>query len=103
MTLTPLRTDVATNDPNHAAIHNEERTRINVLAQVAYPYFDVTAYGAIGDGVADDTLAIEEAFAAAAVNGGTVVFPTCVGYRITDTLVGLQNSGGVVVKGYGMP
>lgn len=38
--------------------------------------FDVTSYGAIGDGVTDDTLSIQVALNAASVKGGTVYFPS---------------------------
>lgn len=38
-------------------------------------FFNVRNYGAVGNGVADDTTAIQAAITAAAVNGGTVYFP----------------------------
>jgi hypothetical protein len=42
----------------------------------AAPVFDVTAFGAIGDGTTDDTVAVRAAFAAAAAAGAsTVLFP----------------------------
>jgi hypothetical protein len=43
------------------------------------------AYGAEGNGITDDTTAIEAAITAAAVAGGTVFFPAG-RYRITDTI-----------------
>jgi hypothetical protein len=49
------------------------------------PYFDVRHYGAVGDGVTDDTAAVVLAFAAAAVAGGIVLFP--VGTYLTDAVV----------------
>lgn len=39
------------------------------------PYFDVTAYGAAGDGTTVDTTAIQDTIDAAAVDGGVVWFP----------------------------
>jgi len=39
-------------------------------------YENVTAYGAVGNGIQDDTQAIEEAIDAAALNGNYVNFPT---------------------------
>ena len=45
-------------------------------AALAAGTFDVTAYGAVGDGKTDDTSAVRAALAAAAAaNGGTVLFP----------------------------
>jgi hypothetical protein len=38
-------------------------------------WFVVTDYGAVGDGATDDTAAVQAAFTAAAVAGGTVYFP----------------------------
>jgi len=52
----------------------------------ARPVIDVTAYGATGNGVTDDTAAIQAAIdAAEATKGGTVHFPAGT-YRISGTL-----------------
>src|SRR5438034_870459 len=48
--------------------------------------FDVKAYGAIGDGKADDTGAIRAAIAAADARGGGVVWFPRGTYRVTSTL-----------------
>lgn len=51
------------------------------------PVFSITDYGAVGDGVADDVLAIQEAIdAAQAAGGGTVLLGNGT-YRITGPLV----------------
>lgn len=56
-----------------------------------YKIFNVKAYGAVGDGVVNDTTAIDAAIAAAqAVGGGTILFPEGV-YR--------SNGGHVVTSG----
>ena len=48
----------------------------DVFFKSGRPWYDVRAYGALGNGVADDTTAINAAIAAAAaVGGGTVYFP----------------------------
>lgn len=47
--------------------------------------FNVRAYGARGDNVADDTAAIQAALTAAGVSGGTVYFPAGI-YRVTANL-----------------
>ena len=44
-----------------------------VIVSVGNQTFDVRSYGAVGDGVANDTLAVHKAFAAAAGAGGGVV------------------------------
>ncbi len=69
------------------------------IAGLAGVYFNVksSAYGAVGDGVADDTAAIQAAITAAGVSGGIVFFPNGT-YRLTSALnlvdaVSLQGSG----------
>ena len=59
--------------------------------------FDVTAYGAVGDGVTDDTSAFQTALDAAGVAGGTVYIPAGV-YLTSNTLL---IPGGVHVQGDG--
>ena len=49
--------------------------------------FDVTAYGAVGDGSADDTAAFREAWkAACAVEGGVLLAPANYCFKITSTI-----------------
>lgn len=70
-------------------------TSIQASLGKPFPYFDVTdaTYGATGDGVADDTSAINAAIvAAAAVGGGLVYFPPG-DYRVTSTLTAGQDVG----------
>ena len=50
------------------------------------PWFDVKAFGAIGDGIADDTLKIQQAINAAGVNGGGTVFFPPGKYKVTVSL-----------------
>lgn len=62
--------------------------------------FNVKDYGALGNGVADDTAAISSAITAASVNGGIVLFPA--GSYLVNSGTGLSISGaGVVLKGSG--
>jgi parallel beta-helix repeat protein len=71
-------------------------------------YFFVTQYGATGDGVTDDTVAIQAAFTAAGAAGGGVVFFPKGNYLVSATIVwpagatirALGSSGGdVIVNG----
>jgi len=57
---------------------------------VELPVFDVKAYGAIGDGVTDDTTAIQSAINACQNSGGTVFFPLGI-YLITNLLIQYNN------------
>lgn len=59
--------------------------------------FDVTYYGAVGDGATDDTGAIQDAIDAASVVGGTVVFPAAT-YLLRDQIT---VAAGVTVWAYG--
>jgi hypothetical protein len=61
--------------------------------------FNVKDFGAIGNGIADDTIAIKAAVAAASVAGGVVYAPAGK-YRLSETVV--INAPGVYIKGDGM-
>ena len=61
--------------------------------------FNVKAYGAVGDGVTDDTVAIQAAATASAVSGGTLFFPTGT-YVVSSGITGLNNSG-ITISGHG--
>lgn len=51
------------------------------------PRYDVTQYGAVGNGVTDDTAAIQAAFTACyAGGGGTVEFPGAHAYKVSSTI-----------------
>lgn len=52
--------------------------------------FNVKAYGALGDGVTDDTAAVTAAVVAAAVNGGTVYFPQGI-YIVNGVAINASN------------
>ena len=54
------------------------------VLRLSEPYYDVKAYGAVGDGVTDDTAAIQAAIAALPATGGSVYFPP--GTYITATI-----------------
>ena len=69
--LTTLRTEMG--------VEVAERVRLNRYA------YDVLDFGAVGDGIVDDTAAIMAASHAA--GGAIVYFPACRRYRITSTLV----------------
>jgi hypothetical protein len=73
--------------------------------------FNVKTYGAVGDGVADDTIAINAAVAAAVAAGGGVIYfppvnPATQAYRVTKTLpsqasIDLSNVHNLVFLGDG--
>jgi len=63
------------------------------------PFIDVRAYGAIGNGIADDTTAIQNAITAAMVNGGIVFFPPLT--YLTSGEITIVNANKVTLLGYG--
>ena len=88
---------------------------VNILgAPTCGPCLDVTAFGAVGDGVHDDTAAFQAAVAAALPTGGCVHVPgveLAKGYVITNTvtlgagvkLIGEQSGTPAVPHCYGPP
>ena len=58
----------------------------NVYMKGPTPWYDVKAFGAVGDGVADDTQKIQQAINAAGANGGGTVFFPQGKYRVTVSL-----------------
>jgi len=58
------------------------RTRLNN----ATPFFNVRAYGAVGDSTTDDRAAIKAAYNAMPARGGTLYFPAG-RYRISDSII----------------
>ena len=61
--------------------------------------FDVKDYGAIGDGVADDTSAINQALDACyASGGGTILFDSGQTYRVTRVNPESQWPGGIILQ-----
>lgn len=64
------------------------------------PAFDVRSFGAIGDGVADDTAAFQAAIDAAQENGRTVDIPAGT-YRIDGTVHIAPQSWGFRIRGVG--
>lgn len=48
---------------------------------------NIQMFGAVGDGVTDDTIAIQAAITATPVGGKCIVLPTTGGYKLTATLV----------------
>ena len=61
-------------------------------------YVSVKDFGAVGDGVTDDTAAIQAAFDAVDINGKSILFLSGATYRITDTVT-LQPNNNLDMNG----
>jgi parallel beta-helix repeat protein len=87
-----LYTDIAEGALATPALWND---RFNALRKG--DVFNVKSYGAVGDGTTNDATAIQLAVTAAAVSGGTVLFPPAT-YKVNSQLTGAAN---VRLLGYG--
>lgn len=67
-----------------------------------YPLPEITvgSYGAVGDGVTDDTAALKDAFEEVEANGGTIVFEIGKTYRVSERLL-LQDATNFGIRGNG--
>lgn len=73
------------------------RVNTSGTAAASLPWFDVTDYGAVGDGATDDTAAIQAAIdAAASAGGGVVFFPASV-YIVGGALQDTGNANAQIV------
>lgn len=73
------------------------RTLTAALSAVTGVYFNVkdVAYGAVGNGIVDDTGSINAAIAAANAAGGQVFFPPGT-YRVTSAMTAFNGAGGCI-------
>lgn len=86
----------AAGDPGHPSEHNR---LLPLLALGEQAPANVRHFGAVGDGVTDDSAAIQAAFNSITnPNGGTVVFPVGT-YRLASTVT--SSVRGLVVRGLG--
>lgn len=72
----------------------------DVLFKSGRPWLDVRAFGAVGDGVTDDTTAIQNALNAVPAGGGTVYFPPGT-YLISSALAASVSGTTVLGAGWG--
>lgn len=63
------------------------------VPQYPAPEVDVSTYGAVGDGVTDDTSALQSALAALEADGGTLVLEAGKTYLVSDLLEIVDGSG----------
>lgn len=100
----------------HPAAHNDTNRLLNLLKNtssntpatftktgtVLQTIFNVTDYGAIGDGITDDTSSIQNCIEAArAVGGGIIFFPTGLYLIFLSLFVGGGFPGGLILRGSG--
>ncbi|MBI4243693.1 MAG: right-handed parallel beta-helix repeat-containing protein [Planctomycetes bacterium] len=89
-TATPLATDLSMN-----------QYKLNDVGDMVTkgPWMDVRAFGAVGDGEADDTLAIQGAINALPSAGGILFIPTGI-YKITSELYIVEKRA-IIIRGEG--
>jgi hypothetical protein len=84
---------------SHSQLHDEAHKALagGVWVNVMDP-----TYGAVGDGVTDDTAAVQAAINALGASGGTVYLPSGI-YRITSSLTVSTAIGNIAFRGVGGP
>ena len=83
------------NDPSGSPL--TQKTKIVNLSK-ALGWVDVRSYGAVGDGVTDDTAAIQAAINSL-TNGGTIIFPN--GTYLCNSGLTISGVSGIILKGMG--
>lgn len=82
--------DTSASDPDFEVTLNGAPTELEFIAETTYAQMQtvcaVKSFGAVGDGVADDSVAIGKAIAFASIGGGTVLFNAGT-YIISSTIV----------------
>ncbi len=74
-------------------------TQLNANFASAMPYSNVKSFGAAGDGVTNDALAISNAIASAAAAGGAVFFPP--GTYVCGSQITASSIGSIIMVGCG--
>lgn len=85
-------------DPGETGWGTSVSNNMRRLADIAV---NVKAYGAVGDGSADDTSAITNAITAAYASGGSVYFPAPVAYYKVTSTIDLSQKPGLYLLGGG--
>ena len=87
-----------TGDASSSYVTSTGSTTGRTLATRFAEVVNVKDYGAVGDGVTDDTTAIQAAISAVSVSGGTLFFPTG-SYKVTSE-ISMTISESVHIAGY---
>lgn len=90
--ISTLQTNQATNSNNISTVQGNIDNLTTLINKNNYPVYNIKGYGAVGDGVTDDTQVIKDTLALiGAAGGGVLFFPSGI-YRITSQIPVTQNN-----------
>lgn len=92
--VSPALTDVMYMVADPAGTPTDHKVQLSTVLDRGIPVFNAIAFGAVANGVADDSSAVQSAINAAAAEGGTVFFPAGT-YRINSQLTIPNNAEAV--------